>query len=477
MTFQKRQINKIPKVKLRDNKWDKAEKWARGHILISILLIVLGALTLKGVVGALNAGAPFSVKQIVLSAVTQEIQTDRYGHTNILLLGVGGEGHDGENLTDTMILASIDQKNKLVPMLSIPRDLYVEPEELGWGTRINGVYQFILDETEDPEHAMDVLVEEVEKVTGIEIQYYAKVDFQGFVDVVDALGGVEVNLEESIYDPYYPSYPESLGGYETFYLEAGPQTLDGNTALKYVRSRKTTSDFDRARRQQEVIASVKDKATSLGILLNPGKLKNLFDAVSNNLETDLSWSEIIYLAGLADRFGTDAVLTEVLNDAANMPGGMLYTPEREYYGGAFVLIPYVSDFSEIHEFTHLFLYNPTIYLEDTSIQILNGTKIEGLAGMIKMQLVRYGFNVVHFGNAANELPEKTTIFANRELTKVGEETMQALTTVIPAEILPEPPPEYTLENFDTDASIIIEIGQDFVDFYNENEDHFYFGFF
>lgn len=472
--FEKRAIRKHIN---KEPKWDKAERWIRGHIVLSIIALVLGVFTLKGVVGAIQAGKPFSVKQIVLSAVSQDIVSDRYGHTNILLLGIGGEGHEGVHLTDTMIVASIDHKKKLIPMLSIPRDLYVDNEYLGYGSRLNGIYELVLDKSEDPEFAMVTLMDEIENLLDIDLHYFAMVDFNGFVEVVDAVGGIEIDLEEEFYDPFYPLPNRYSEGYDPFYLAAGEQKLDGEKALKYVRSRKTTSDFDRARRQQEVLSSLKDKATKIGFLLNPSKIKNLLSAISNNFETNLNWSEMIYLAKLGDQFEEDSVISEVLNDEAYSTGGFLYTPEREFFEGAFVLVPFAGDNSEIQTYAQLLLYHPELYKEPTPIQVLNGTKEPDLAAMSKMYLTRYGFNVVRYGNAFTKEVEETKIFANQELDKIAEKTLDILPSLTFGKVLNEAPTGYSLENFDTEAEIIIELGEDFVEYYNDYDERFYVGFY
>ena len=244
----------------------KPGNWIKHHLLLTILALILGFLTVKGIAGAIMSGNPFSLRQIVLSAVSQNVQEDENGHTNILLLGIGGEGHDGSNLTDTIMIASIDNSNKSIAMLSTPRDLYVNNLEVGWSSRLNGVYQFILDKNEDKDEAMRVLIEQMQDIYDIKIQYFAKVDFKGFVDVVDALGGVEVSPTESIIDQFYPAPDGSSRIYDPLYIKAGTQTLDGTTALKYARSRETSSDFERAKRQQEILVAMKDKALSIGFL-------------------------------------------------------------------------------------------------------------------------------------------------------------------------------------------------------------------
>ncbi len=460
----------------------KAHHWMKGHIVLSIVALVLGVLTLKGVVGAIQLGEPFSVKQIVISAIGNGLKSDNYGHTNILLLGVGGEGHDGGTLTDTMMVASIDQKNKMVPILSIPRDLYVENDLLGWGTRLNSIVEFVTEETGDPEQGIEELTKEIEDILDIEIHYYAKIDFQGFTEVVDALGGIDVYVDKDIYDATYPAPTDSSFLYDPFVLAAGPQRLDGETALKYARSRHTTSDFDRARRQQQIMTAVKDQATSLGVLLSPEKIKDTYSAISQNFESNLSLTELLTLTGMADDFSSEQIVTEVLNDEANKTGGFLYTPDREEYGGAFVLVPYSGDFAEIQTFAQLFFYHPEIYKAKVPIQILNGTTEASLAGLTKMYLVRYGFNIVDYGNAATKNVKDTSLFSvsvteDKQNTEQTESTLELLPSLTFGEILSEVPVAYLPQNWPTDAQIILELGEDFVDFYKEHGERFYLGFY
>ena len=471
--FQKKSITPATnKVK----KWEKqASRWLKGHLILTLVIVILGGFTLKGVVGAIRMGEPFSVKQIFMSAVTDGVEVDNYGHTNLLLLGMGGEGHDGAHLTDTMIVASIDHKNNVIPMLSLPRDLYVENEMVGWGTRLNGIYEFILEDTGSHEIAIAELQSEIETMLGIEIHYYAMVDFQGFEDIVDAVGGIEVNAETEIYDPFYPAAAGSGVTYDPFYIEAGIQELDGENALKYVRSRHTTSDFDRARRQQEVIGAIKNKALSLGFLLNPVKISNTFTAISDNFTTDMSVNDILNLASMADEFTTDSIISEVVNDLAYESAGFLYTPEREDYGGAFVLIPYTENFEELHMFAQLFFYHPDIYQNQTKIEVLNGTTTPSLAGLTKMYLHRYGFNVVSYGNATAKGQADTMIYVLDEEAVKKDETLDLLPSLTFGEISTDIPVEYSAENWPTEADILIELGEDFADYYDENNELFYIG--
>ncbi len=453
----------------------KAKHWFKSHIALSVLALVLGVLTLRGVIGAFSTGNPFSFKQIFFSAVGSAVKMDVNEHTNILLIGVGGEGHDGANLTDTMMVASLDHQGKVVSMLSIPRDLYVENDAVGWGTRLNSVYEYVIENTEDPQVAMEELKNQIEEILDVDIHYYAKIDFKGFEELIDAVEGVTVDVKEAIADDAYPAPVGSDFLYEPFYLSVGIQDLDGETALKYVRSRHNTSDFDRAARQQEVLTALKDKALSLGFLTSPSKIKDTYYAISRNFETDMSLSEMLNLVGFAADMGEDSILTAVINEEANKMGGFLYTPPREE-GDPYYLVPYAGDFSELQTFAQLFFYHPEIYRDQVRVQVLNGTKEESMAGVTKMYLVRYGFNA-EFGNGPNKDIQDTRLIPIQNATNADEVqgTLEILPSLTFGEITNEVPTEYLPENWDTDAEIIIELGQDFVDYYKAHDELFYIG--
>lgn len=418
-----------------------------------------------------NLTESLSIKNIALSIVSSSLEEDEEGHTNFLLLGMGGEDHDGAELTDTIIVASIDNENNLVPMLSIPRDFYIEDETIGnW--RVNRYYELTKlnyenighEEEEAQTLALEDTTAKISEILDIEIHYYALVDFNGFIEVVDALGGIDLYLEESFYDPYYPI--DGTEFYQTFYLEAGENHLDGEDALKYARSRKTTSDFDRAIRQQEIIAALKDKAFSLGVLANPGKLKNLYGAFQDNFTTNLTFTEIATLGKMADDFSSDSILSQVFSDDPYVSGGFLYTPDRNLYDGAFVLVPSAGDYSELQLFAKLFLHTPLIYSENIPLQVVNGSGYSGIATDTKTYLTRYGLNVVRYGNAAVIGQTETSIF---NLNQQESVTLEALQTLIPdAAPAAEIPEEYWPENWVTEAELLIELGEDFIPYYEEN---------
>lgn len=394
-------------------------------------------------------------KQIVF-AVGSDIKKDRNNHTNFLLLGVGGSAHDGADLTDTVILASLDHTTNKVGMLSIPRDLYLKTDRSGPG-RINAIYDIVKEDI-GPARALDYLRTEVSKVLELDIHYYIKIDFDGFQQIVNALGGVDVQVAETIYDLDYPA-PDMVGK-ELFYLPKGIQHLDGETALKYVRSRKSTSDFDRSRRQQQVIRAIQQKALSLKTLTSPSRIKRLYASVADNIATNISLREIISLAEAAEKVDRSSVTMKVLHDDPYREGGFLYTPLQELYYGMFVLLPLDNDYSIIANYARMVLYGDGVRPNDVRLQLLNGTKKTGLAGTTKEKLIPYGFSVPRYGNAKDRALLTTTVFVKDD--SLNEATVAFLKKYFGATVKRRVPNYYLESPYASSANVIVELGEDFI---------------
>lgn len=396
----------------------------------------------------------------VVFSFGKELKKDTARQTNFLLVGVGGAEHDGSNLTDTIIVASLNEKDHSVKMLSLPRDLYIDNEQTG-GQRINKLYDTYLNKYDDSSQALDKLAEEITSITGIPIHYHVKVDFDGFVKIVDTLGGVTVDVEKRIYDPYYPR-GETIY-YETFVLEAGTQKLDGKTALKYARSRKTSSDFDRSRRQSQLLGAIKDQAASINLLTDPGKIQGLYNSVADSIETDLSVAEIIQLAKIAKDIPKENIQARVISDDFTSCGGFLYTPNRDYFGGAAVLLPAGNNFEEIKQFSQTYFNSKETATPE--IQVLNGTKTSGLAFNYLNRLSRHCLNVVYYGNASNRDLENSTIFYNPIVDEKGNKKMpdslSAIRQIIDAPIVEGIPEEYLEGEKRANTQIVLELGKDY----------------
>ncbi|MEX0595293.1 MAG: LCP family protein, partial [Candidatus Paceibacterota bacterium] len=226
-----------------------------------------------------------------LNPVKQDKAVNKSPQETILLLGKGGESQeDGGNLTDTMMIVQILNPEKQIRLISIPRDFLVFDAD-GYYSKLNSVYARALSTGKTQEESIKVLQDKLTDITGITFDYYAEVDFAGFVKVVDKIDGVDVDVTNPIDDPYYPGPNYS---YQRFTLGAGIQNLNGETALKYSRSRYTSvgGDLDRARRQQQIIGNMKDKIFSLNPILDAPKIISLLGIARENIKTDLSLTDM-----------------------------------------------------------------------------------------------------------------------------------------------------------------------------------------
>ena len=306
---------------------------------------------------------------------------------NLLLMGIGGEGHDGPNLTDTMQLASVDAKNKQVVMLSLPRDLYVQVPNSSQKVKLNEIHA-IGEDQGTRGGGPGLLKDTVSDILGVPIHYFVRIDFAGFQQGVDAVGGIDVTVKERLYDPYYPRGT----GYQVLDIRPGVQHLSGDLALKYARSRETTSDFDRSRRQQEVMVAVRDKALSLQYLTNPAKVAEFLQILGDHVKTDLSLGETQRFADIIKDIPPSAISSNVLDNSN-------YLYDSTGPGGAYILLPRAGDYSDIREFTAQLINGPTIRAEAGRIELQNASGREGLAKFESDALTGYGYSIVATTNA------------------------------------------------------------------------------
>jgi polyisoprenyl-teichoic acid--peptidoglycan teichoic acid transferase len=320
---------------------------------------------------------------------------------NILLTGKGGGDHDAPDLTDTIMLASFNLEKKSVSFFSIPRDLYVKYPTGGQG-RINETFMRGANKYGSQEEGIKALKAMVEKITGQTVDYYVGVDFMGFIKAVDILGGITVNVPETFVDN---EYPDGNWGYTTFKLDAGTQTLDGATALKYARSRHSTSDFDRSLRQQEILRALKSQAFSVQNLVNPAKIRSLYVALSEHIVTDLTTENILYFANFVRTLDSGRMVSFNLSDscfqgyAYCQRGGLLYTPQRALFNNMSVLLPDGASPADIEEYARIQTYAelagryPDMFVDARPIYLVNSTKSGGVAADFAVMLKKYGFTV------------------------------------------------------------------------------------
>ncbi|MBP9728214.1 MAG: LCP family protein [Candidatus Moranbacteria bacterium] len=271
------------------------------------------------------------------------LQGEEQGRINILLLGRAGERYPGKNLTDTVMIMSIDTSAKKVALLSLPRDLYVPIGDTELYTKLNAVYQYGLSTKEN----VAPLRKTIETITGIPIHYFVTVDFDGFEKIVDTLDGINIEVPRDFYDPRYPGKNYS---YETFELKKGWQILDGATALKYVRERHDdpAGDFGRAKRQQQVIQALKDKAFSLGTLFNIVTLNQLLHELGESVKTDMAVEDMGRFLELSRSLDTKNVTTVVI-DAWKKESLLRVSHLQVGPIAAFILVPRTGNWNELRD--------------------------------------------------------------------------------------------------------------------------------
>lgn len=355
------------------------------------------------------------IKHLAESASNKMKGEDR-DSINILLLGMGGKNHEGGLLTDTIILASLKPSVKKVALVSIPRDLSVPIENMGW-RKINNVNA--LAEIQNPGSGGLAISQTISDVLKVPVDYYVRVDFAGFEKIIDELGGVKIFVENPINDYRYPiagkeDAPEDQR-YEHLQIDTGWQKMDGQLALKYARSRHTAgiegSDFARARRQQKILEAVKEKVISLNILFKPTTIAHLISTVQENFSTNLKIWELVRLWDMFKNINTEDIINKVLD---NSPSGLLI--DTIGVDGAYLLIPRNGDFSEVqYLINNIFEDAPVeektkVRQEKATVEVRNGTWINGLANEVALDLEKYGFDVIRIGNASQQNFQKSVIY-------------------------------------------------------------------
>jgi len=343
------------------------------------------------------------LKHFVFSKDVQ-LAGERDDRVNILILGQGGPGHDGPFLTDTIIIGSIKPSTGQLSMISVPRDLGVEVPGYGW-RKINSANA--MGENKKSGWGAAFATEVIEDTFDIDIHYYVRIDFEAFEDVVDEVGGIRVNVARTFTDYEYPAPNDK---YQVVSFEKGSQTMDGEEALIYARSRHGNngegSDFARAKRQQKVLLALKEKIFSARTLANPVRIHNIVQSLDKNITTNMTFPDIIEFVKQGREFSTEDIITVVLDNSIDGYLKNGYSPQ-----GAFILSPKTGNFDEIKALFENVFDVETATKNDTpeqdvetipqptaNIEVQNGTWRAGLAARVKKRLEDERFGVTTIGN-------------------------------------------------------------------------------
>lgn len=333
------------------------------------------------------------------SSATASTTEDNTGDIDFLILGRGWRGNSAPDLTDSIILAHYNKDKNSFTTLSIPRDLLVQSDKLG-RVKINEVYSSTKKSLWE-EAAMNHLMEMVSQITGKDIRMYMLIDFAWFQKLIDAVGGVDIEVPERLYDPEYPT---ANWWYTVVNIPAGFQHFDGDKALKYSRSRHTTSDFDRSRRQQLVIQALRDKMTSLEILSSPTKIQEIYGVLSDSVQTNVGLKDMYKLAKIASKVEKQDIHSYALDascfNALKLcePGWLIYGPNRELFNGMSVLLPKkvstipADTYETIRLFVAIITQYPTLQKEP-GIAVVNASGKTNLALTVALKLKSIGIPV------------------------------------------------------------------------------------
>jgi polyisoprenyl-teichoic acid--peptidoglycan teichoic acid transferase len=418
----------------------------RGILFFALFcaVFVFGAVLILNRLSHVAADQPIlSVIKSFIHARDIPLEGEASDRINILLLGIGGAAHEGGLLADTIILASMKPSTGDVALLSIPRDLSVPSETYGW-QKVNTIHAYA--ESTTPGTGGPVTAAILSNVLGVPIPYYLRIDFDGFEDLIDDVGGITVQVERRIDDPQYPIRGKELDfpleeRFEHLVIEPGNHKMDGEMALKYVRSRHTNSiegsDFARAERQQNVLVAFKDKALSFSTFLNPIKIERILEDLRTHMATNMSLGDIARFADIGRSIDTESIVRTTLTDA---PNGLLEA--RQIYG-AYVLLPKDGSFNAIRTLVQTMIGNDGTVSTPLStresgivhaatveprapsrVAILNGTYVAGLAQQIARALETQGFVITDVGNASSKPQETTAIYRTKTAHETDERRLE-----------------------------------------------------
>lgn len=364
------------------------KRWFKITAPIVLLLIIGGgvmAWKTGSIINKISGGGLLSSIVHNIPGVDDELKGEKDGRINILILGMrGADLPGGGNLADSIEVVSIKPVENKIAMISIPRDLYVTVPGSGSKSKINAVHAY--GEQKGSGKGLEDMKAVVSEVTGVPIHYAASINFAGFKQLIDAIGGVQITLDQPFdeslqfnephpcdsvftvptgkFETKTQRYTNSLGVTKTrvtkryplctnpdkecggdFKLPAGTQTLSGEQALCYARSRVQTSDFERAKRQQQIMLLVKEKMKSIGTLADFSKINGVFNALGDNVRTDMKAWEVQKAYDLYKTSpGDQQVYQKVLE---NSEEGLLYNPPQGEAG--YILLPIGDNYDKIHE--------------------------------------------------------------------------------------------------------------------------------
>lgn len=406
-------------------------------------------------------------KSILSSIFWKKEVDDTPAEITILIAGRWWAMNDAPNLTDTIILMKANTEKKAISMLSVPRDLYVQyPWESAYYWKINWIYQRYFNHKKSMDYWMEMLWKKITEITWEKIDYYANVDFSWFIKIIDTIWGIVITIPKDFVDY---EYPDDNWWYRTLKFNQWTWLFDWEDALKYVRSRHSTSDFDRSLRQQQVITAVKDKLLSKYLITSPWKVKDLYWVFTENVWTNVPLTKALSLAYSFRNIWEYEIISSNMNDTCFYwswicsKWWIIYVPNRELFNWNSVVLFNWTDISNLWNYTlpqtyaNLIFNYPWIETEWLKINLINSLKINNLAYTLSNDIIRYWFNVTKLWNTGADTEYETTkIYYNN--VPENSETIEALKLFFEWDFIETESPRYSQDW----ANIEIVLWKDYV---------------
>ena len=400
------------KEKKEKKKWSRKKKVVSTIISILLILGVIGAVFGANLLSKLDKvlhGNLFSDASAFLN--TQPLKGESSGRVNILLAGNSADdvGHNGGNLTDSIMIVSIDTTTHNAFMLSIPRDLWVNIPTMGHQKINAAITVSDFSSPGYPSNGMGQLEQIIQTQLGIPIHYYVLVDYAALRDAANAVGGIPVNIQSS--DPrglYDPSIDFTTNG-PLVKLSNGWHTLNGQQALNFARARGDAygsygyelSDFARTQNQRLMLVSLAQKAKSTGVITNPIKITSLFSAFSNNIKTDMTLNNVLRFAQITKPIDLNAIQSEGFSYTGDNP---LLKGRVDPVSGQDALVPSlgVDNFTALTQYYEQLTSKNPVVREGANVVIINGSDKTGIASVEGDKITTAGYTVSSVGSAGSK---------------------------------------------------------------------------
>lgn len=476
--FRKNQFARKPlqSVKVSKPKTSRREKIVRWGLLGTFLIISYFAWWMQTWAKQIAN----TVAYIAWSTIGNSVQKDESKNINVLLVGYGGGSHGGAQLADTIIVASYNTNQHSVSMISLPRDLLV----LNWSgdvVKINSILSRAYNNNGwDIRSAAQTLMKSVEKITGLTIPYYAMIDFDGFIQVVDSVGGIDIYVPQHFLDREYPV--DWNGTYEIFELFEWWNHLSGPNTLKYARSRHSTSDFSRSKRQQQIIEAVAKKILSRDNL-SISKLGELYNYYTTIIKTNLQLDDMLWLA----KNGTNipqifafGYTTQCANTIWRTMVAWCILRNAQWW-----LLPenssgwVIEAYRDTKTFAKIVSSNPAFLAEDAQITIYNASDKEqskllpfgdGIASKTAAKMRRYALDVQEVTNT--DLISTWT-FVEIYGTWIYDNTIELMKQFVPIQQVITYPDRINTQGVMKTWEVYLYLGEDYIQNIGQKEFDFY----